>query len=322
MWHIKKQNGDTYGPVDLLALCRWAADGRIASGDELSQDEQTWQPAEQLAELEMDWVIEVSEGKTFGPFNALALREAYRTGNIPAETALRNRSDNTVTTVGQRLLESLITENQRLTEEEQTLLQSLRKQKAEITHLQSLAESAPSPAPEDEGANDKQADRFQELQVELKAAATRAREDEEAHETAIQELLDKVSALEEQLSARDATADTPASRPTASDTVSDAYTELAGDHDRLLARLQEMSAEFKITRDAKVESERLTGELVRKADEAAEAAEVRAEKATDQLQILEKKHFELVKSYRELNDKFIQLRQKVRAAEEASDVKA
>ena len=50
-WHLKIDDGSTFGPVPIEDLVYWAEQGRIAPGNEISSDTEKWVPAETVPEL-------------------------------------------------------------------------------------------------------------------------------------------------------------------------------------------------------------------------------------------------------------------------------
>jgi hypothetical protein len=84
MWRIRTEKGDTFGPADTATLKAWAKDGRLAPTHQVSDDGVTWVPVTSMAELEMDWVAEVTPGSFYGPIHRDALAELTREGSISA----------------------------------------------------------------------------------------------------------------------------------------------------------------------------------------------------------------------------------------------
>lgn len=90
-WYLRMPDGSVFGPVDLATLCRWSAQSRIAPGNEISDDEENWFPAEDLPELKMEWMAETPVGETLGPFNVLAVPHLFNDGVLPADAKIINR---------------------------------------------------------------------------------------------------------------------------------------------------------------------------------------------------------------------------------------
>ena len=72
---------------------RWAAAAQVAPHDKLSHDQQSWLKAPMFPELEMDWLIEVTSERYYGPTTLGALREFLQVGEIGEETFVINSCD-------------------------------------------------------------------------------------------------------------------------------------------------------------------------------------------------------------------------------------
>lgn len=90
-WFMRIDDGDIYGPVDISTLKEWSEQGRIQPENEISQDQQNWILAEELPELEMDWLTELSDESIFGPFNIHLLDELISRGVLSEQSILKNR---------------------------------------------------------------------------------------------------------------------------------------------------------------------------------------------------------------------------------------
>ena len=71
-------------------IARWAAAAQIAPHDTLSNDRQTWVKAPMLAQLGMDWLVELTSEHFYGPTTLGALQEFIRLGEIDGETLVIN----------------------------------------------------------------------------------------------------------------------------------------------------------------------------------------------------------------------------------------
>ncbi|MGQ9663393.1 MAG: GYF domain-containing protein [Kiritimatiellia bacterium] len=89
-WFLKVTTGQKYGPVSIATLREWAAEGRIAADSLVSHDGRSWLPAESLPELEMDWIVTLPDGTSYGPFNLRATRHLVNIGIIDQEAVVRN----------------------------------------------------------------------------------------------------------------------------------------------------------------------------------------------------------------------------------------
>ena len=90
-WFLRKhEDGSTFGPVRFDQIARWAATAQIAPHDTLSNDRQTWVKAPMLAQLGMDWLVELTSDHYYGPTTLGALQEFIRLGEIDGETLVIN----------------------------------------------------------------------------------------------------------------------------------------------------------------------------------------------------------------------------------------
>ena len=85
-WHVRNEQGEIFGPVDLDALRSWACDGRLAPTNEVSENGSEWQLATAVRALEMDWVAEVTPGTFYGPIHRRAMEELIKDGSISAKS--------------------------------------------------------------------------------------------------------------------------------------------------------------------------------------------------------------------------------------------
>lgn len=92
-WFVRKEDGMVYGPAGMDTLREWAAAARIEPSDSLSQDQETWQPASDEPGLEMNWLVELEEGGAYGPVHVCALLELAADGTLPGATQVRNARD-------------------------------------------------------------------------------------------------------------------------------------------------------------------------------------------------------------------------------------
>jgi hypothetical protein len=95
-WFLRKhEGGSTFGPVQFDQIARWAGAAQVAPHDTLSNDGQTWIKAPMLAQLGMDWLVELTSEHYYGPTTLGALQEFIRLGEIDGETVVINTCDGT-----------------------------------------------------------------------------------------------------------------------------------------------------------------------------------------------------------------------------------
>jgi hypothetical protein len=93
-WFLSKhEDGSVFGPMPFEQVRRWAAAAQVAPHDKLSHDRQTWLKAPMFPELEMDWLVEVTSERYYGPTTVGALQEFLRLGEIGEETFVINSCD-------------------------------------------------------------------------------------------------------------------------------------------------------------------------------------------------------------------------------------
>lgn len=102
-WYLRKPDGSEYGPVTTVELLRWAAQCRIAPGNGISEDHETWQKVEDIPELEMDWMAHRPDGKAYGPFNIAATQELFDHDVLPEDAVLTHRTTGEHMTVTEAL---------------------------------------------------------------------------------------------------------------------------------------------------------------------------------------------------------------------------
>ena len=93
-WFLRKhEDGQLFGPLPCAQLARWASSAQVAPHDVVSTDQVTWMKAPMLAQLEMDWLVEVTTERFYGPTTLGAIREFVRLGEINGETFVINSCD-------------------------------------------------------------------------------------------------------------------------------------------------------------------------------------------------------------------------------------
>lgn len=82
MWRVQKPDGSVYGPAPLEVLRRWAAEGRIAADDQVAEEGGDWRPAPSVAALEMEWLLMQDGEAAIGPLHILAFAELLQDGAL------------------------------------------------------------------------------------------------------------------------------------------------------------------------------------------------------------------------------------------------
>jgi hypothetical protein len=93
-WYLRKyDDGGIFGPLPFDQLSRWASRARVAPRDLVSSDQQTWMKAPMLSELGMDWLVEVTSERYYGPTTLGAINEFVRLGEVTPENFVINTCD-------------------------------------------------------------------------------------------------------------------------------------------------------------------------------------------------------------------------------------
>ena len=92
-WFVRTDDGKVYGPAGGDLLRSWARDGRIGPSSSVSCDRVSWMPASHKPDLEMDWLVELEPGRTYGPFNRAVVRELFQNGSLPKESKIFRRHE-------------------------------------------------------------------------------------------------------------------------------------------------------------------------------------------------------------------------------------
>ena len=93
-WFLRKhEDGHTFGPLPFEQLARWASSAQVAPQDVVSTDEVTWMKAPMLEELAMDWLVELTTERYYGPTTLGAIQEFMRLGEINERMFVINSCD-------------------------------------------------------------------------------------------------------------------------------------------------------------------------------------------------------------------------------------
>ena len=105
-WFLRKyEDGHVFGPLPFAQLTRWASSAQVAPHDVVSTDQVAWIKAPMLPELGMDWLVEVTTERFYGPTTLGAIQEFMRLGEINGETFVINSCDGSRKRVGELALD-------------------------------------------------------------------------------------------------------------------------------------------------------------------------------------------------------------------------
>ena len=96
-WFLyKAAENDVFGPTDLEQLQAWASEAKISPHDRISDDgKESWVRAPMIAELQMDWLIEMPDKFLYGPTSLGTIQEFLATGEINENVTVINTLDRT-----------------------------------------------------------------------------------------------------------------------------------------------------------------------------------------------------------------------------------
>lgn len=95
-WYLRKYEDRTvFGPLSFEQLALWASTAQVAPHDAISTDQVTWMKAPMLPQLGMDWLVEVTSERYYGPTTLGAIQEFIRLREIDGETFIINACDGT-----------------------------------------------------------------------------------------------------------------------------------------------------------------------------------------------------------------------------------
>ena len=93
-WFLRKhEDGTIFGPLTFEHLARWASSAQIAPHDSISTDQANWIKAPMLPELGMDWIVEITSERLYGPTTLGAISDFMRLGEISEENFVINACD-------------------------------------------------------------------------------------------------------------------------------------------------------------------------------------------------------------------------------------
>lgn len=295
-YYLKKQDGYVYGPVALDVLAQWAADGRIVPEDSLSTDRASWSPAAETAELGMVWMLELG-GARYGPLHALSLRELVRDGAIAPDHELVHRESGEKTTLLRALLDAM--NGQVPAAAPERAAGGANEDELETIRLKEELEAERSAAGRLREELERLKTQAEERERKLSDQLAEATSKEIASRSARDELRRKVAELEGRLGPDPGGASTDIS----------AYSELSASYDRLVEQLTARTAELKSAQEARALVHKESDERVRMAEDRVRRLQEESDELRRKLAELTDSHVQLVKAYRDLNDRFIRSRQ-------------
>ncbi len=98
---MKHDDGTVFGPVSFEQIKEWAQAAQVSPLDKISEDQLNWIKAPMFAQLEMDWLLQMSDDHYYGPTTLSAIEEFIKEGEIDHDTLVINCKNATETKVGE-----------------------------------------------------------------------------------------------------------------------------------------------------------------------------------------------------------------------------
>lgn len=90
-WYLRKHDdADVFGPMHFTKLKDWACSAQVSPLDQVSDDGVNWVKAPMVAELHMDYLLQLESDSYYGPTTRETVQEFLRLGEIGPETIIIN----------------------------------------------------------------------------------------------------------------------------------------------------------------------------------------------------------------------------------------
>ncbi len=330
IWFVQTEE-KVFGPAALHTLQHWAATGGVTASTGISRNEEgPWSPAGDMPELALEWQVMTPEGDAFDACHVLALREEVLNSQVEPFWEIVHLPTGETYQVVDALCSALLEQNQILEEQVAETLTRLHNLET-IGPESPSTEKAESSEDEDWGEVMRERDRLAREAEKWK----RFYEDElERNQTREKELLaqndelrawqrkaaERIKSLERRRAQLEQAAMLPGARDVAGEDqdLRHAYQELRVQLDQLMESLELRNRQIE---SAKEQIEEAEAHLRRERESRKE--EVAREKALQEdaaahLNRLEQAHVDLTRSYRDLNERMIRLRNQMEAPSKVS----
>jgi hypothetical protein len=312
-WYLRKNDDVVYGPVDDSTLRQWAAEDRIAPEDQVSQDRQIWSPAHDQPGLEMDWLIEMDDGTRYGPINLAALREFATNGLLAPQTRLTHKTTGAV-----RLLDKS------MASPEEPVAQPAP---VETPKLSAPDTPVPARAEWKEIAQSKdfferEAHKWRKMYEDehtgflrrentLNERINEMQKSELSSRQLIDQMRRQIARIESAYNQMKQTVESGSTDDKTTQLVAlmESYRELSQQYDAVTQQLTAKSQEIQTLIQSRAETEKMAEEQIQRMEQIARREREEADHARQQSADMEENHLHLAKAYRELNERFVRLRE-------------
>ena len=311
-WYLRKSDDAVYGPVDDATLRQWAAQGRIAPEDQISPDRQTWSPAHEQSGLEMDWLIEMDDGTLYGPMHLAALRELAADGSLVPETRLTHKTTGKAGTLEEALAASEAASEPpapaAVTSPSPGTPVPARAEWKEIAQSKDFFEREAQKwrkMYEDEHAGSLRRDNA------LNERVNEMRKNELSSRLTVEQMQRKITRIESAYNQIKQTVESSSTDDKTTQLVAlmESYQELSQQYDTLMQQLTAKSQEIAALIQSRSDAEKMADERVRQMEQIVQRERAEADSARRRVAEMEENHLTLGKAYRELNERFIRMRE-------------
>jgi hypothetical protein len=308
-WYLKKADGEEYGPIDTPTLQHWAADGRVTPEDLVSEDREDWGPAPDIEDLEMHWTARLNNGTRYGPVHLMAVHFMIQEKAMGLDSPVTDVRTGEEHPAGSVLVNALTLQNRQLSEDLESLTASKEADHSELESFRKLFGDGIEAA----------AQTINELEAlkSAKAGSTAPEGPSNAGATATDEavtagLKKRIHVLEKQIADLESKTPQPPSageEHPADILLQESFKELSKNYDLLMGHLEEKRDEIKTLLEIRKEYEKSASEQIARLESTLRKEREEHEALRRQLNEIQEAHLEFVRSYREMNDKLIRLRQ-------------
>lgn len=312
-WYLRKGDDTVYGPVDDTALLRWAAEGRVAPEDHVSKDRELWSPAHEHPGLQMDWLIDLEDGSRYGPLHLSAIRELVADGSLTTQPRLTHKTTGAVHSLEEALaaLEEPVARPARI-EEAQPLSPDTaipaRAEWREIAESKDFFERESNKwrkMYEDEHASSRREENT------LNERVNEMRKNELASRLAIEQMQRKLAHIEGNYKTLKQTVESNSTDDNTTQLVAlmESYQEMSLQFDTLMQQLTSKSQEIQALIQSRAETEKRAEEQIKQMEDIVRRERAEADSARSRVAEMEEDHLNLGKAYRDLNERFIRMRE-------------
>ncbi len=302
-YEIVLESGDRYGPLHLLALKELVEDGSI---DTTSPIRHTSTDKTKCAG---DHLLDMLTGQNTRLQTRVG-EQATQNANLFTKAEELTEQNRELTARTEQLTEQLAKLEERLAQQPVEPPPKVKEKPGTATYLQS--DSALKDAQKFQALYE--SERAQRLEADEKLAAENRNLRQELHEaqTARDRITYKASQLEKHVQEMQSTLEGKGVFNTGPSTTDmESYQHFSKNYASLMQQLREKTEELNRLRASRGNSEEESSTRLRQMEERMQQEREEADKARQRLAELESTHMEVVRSYRDLNDRYIRLRQQV-----------